>query len=152
MAVKLAFGYARHAAVIVQIAERHQLVKVFKSRQIADENYHVVGLQRQRIGVGAYFRNQPAKILDAEFFELFKHLEVDKSQHLGVINGAVMIEVAKPEIFCNCVELMHLEVGIDITRKRNCVKVWIVEFHPLLVSGVTDKSGVKIGVVRDKQI
>ena len=57
VAVKLAFGYARHAAVIVKIAERHQLVKVFKSRQIFDENYHVVGLKRQRVGVGAYLRN-----------------------------------------------------------------------------------------------
>ena len=74
----------------------------------------MISLERERVGICVYLGNEPSVILDAELFELFKHLEIDKSEHLGVIDRAVMVEITETEIFCNGIELVYLKVGIYI--------------------------------------
>ena len=99
-----------------------------------------------------YFGHQPAIVLNTEFFELFEHFEVDEPQHFGIVDGTVVVEIAEPEILCNGIELMHLEVGVDIARQRNGVKVGAVKLYPLLLGDIADKTGIKPGVVRHEQI
>ena len=111
----------------------------------------MISAQLQRVGVLAHGAVDAPEVGDALTHQLFGHLEVNHRQHLRVVAGAVMIEVAELVVFGERVELVLLQFGIGEARERDRIKIGIFERNLQLLGSGADKARIEVCVVRNQE-
>ena len=111
----------------------------------------MIGAQPERVRVFAHGVGHLRKVGDPLGLELVDHFEENICQHFRIVRCPVMVEVAQIEIFRQGVQTVTLQLRIDISGHGYRVQVWIFKGKAALLRGVTDKAGVKTGIVRNQQ-
>ena len=110
---KFGFRYTRVALEIIQITERNKPVKVLKPRFVLYKDYLMISWKTQGIGIHRHLGVKLRIASDAVLFHLFLHTEKYLCKHQRIIRGSVMMEILKPVVFLERIELVVLHVGID---------------------------------------
>ena len=138
------------AAVILQIAHRDETIQVLQPDEVFDQDNLMVGAQIQRVGARLHDLVDAPEVGNALVHQLLGHLEVDHRQHLRVVAGAVMVEVAEAVMLGEDVQLVLLEVGVGKAGERDRVEIGIGERDLQLLGGGADETRIEVGIVRDQ--
>ena len=110
---KLRKRYARFLVKIFEVGKRDQLIEVLQPDLILNQNYHMIGRKlfhvhaaENAVKVAQLFKLSE---LGGILYKLLKYF----SQHLRVVNGAMMVEVPELVFFCHGIQLMVFKM-----RKR----------------------------------
>ena len=145
------FRHSGHLAIVVKISERNELIQVFESHLIFNQQNLVVWRQAKRICRRAHVILQIAEAADLCRLHFFLHFKVDHRKHLGIVTRAVMIEFAEIKIFGKRLKLMVFQVGVEMARERNRIKISVFKREITVFRRRTDKADIKIGIVCDQK-
>ena len=110
----------------------------------------MVTRQAQGVGALAHRGVHLFKVADPLLAKAIAHHEEDARQHLRVVVGAVMVEVAEFVVFGDDIEFVLFQFGVDVARERDGVKIGVRERDPLSLRHHPEKAGIEVGVVGDQ--
>ena len=78
------------------------------------------------------------------------HTYVDPGEHFSVVTCTVVIELAKPKMLCNDIELMLFQLRKQGTRQHDRINRGKIVFHAAAPGALPQKACIKRRVMRDQ--
>ena len=145
---QLALGDERVLFKVFEVGHRHQLVEVFEPHLVFDQQDQVMGFELPRVRAD----QRGVDLLDAvdvvSLPHILHHAEEDFGQRLGIVAGAVVVELAHLQVFGHRVQLVVLQLLIQRPGDGDRVDVGVAERLLLPRIGRAHKRAVKVCVVR----
>ena len=81
---------------------------------IFDQKDLMIGIQLQRICFFNHFGMHMVQVTKLHFLHDLNHTKIDHCKHFRIIAGTVVVEFTQLIGFCNGIQLMIFQLGIDV--------------------------------------
>ena len=135
---------------MVQVAERNQLVQIFKSRIVAHKDYLMISSQEPWVNVlgnAVYLTDVHAAVLGDK---ACGKLDKNASQHFCVLKGTVMVKLAQSKMLCHNIKLVLFKLRQHTAAHYHRINSGKMEFNAVTETFRTDKGRIKARIVGNK--